>query len=112
MTGLKSFAAEGAPAILDFRIEKDAKAGWNVFLVTENFTFTPEAVNQPHVANTGHAHLYINGTKLARLYGPAYHIEALPFGPHDLEVVLNTNEHAQYTILGRPVSAELTFTVQ
>jgi hypothetical protein len=105
-------AAEGAPAITGFRIEKDAVGGWNVFVETENFTFAPELVNTDNVDNTGHAHLYINGTKLARLYGPAHHIEALPFGPHDFRVVLNTNQHEEYAIAGRPIAAELTLTVE
>jgi len=104
--------AEGAPEIVDFRVEKDASSGWNVFVTTQNFEFTPENVNQPHVAGQGHAHLYINGSKLARLYGPAYHIESLPFGPHELRVVLETNEHHEYAIVGRPIDKTIEINVE
>jgi hypothetical protein len=105
-------AAEGAPKILDFRVEKDASGGWNVFVVTENFVFAPESVNQPHMAGQGHAHLYINGTKLARLYGPVFHIEALPFGPHDMRIVLTTNDHHDYAIAGRPIEKTIEINVE
>ena len=105
-------SAQDAPEIVDFRVEKDASGGWNVFITTQNFTFTPEHVNQPHVAGEGHAHLYINGSKLARLYGPAYHIESLPYGPHEMRVVLETNEHHEYAIAGRPIDKTIEINVE
>lgn len=105
-------AAETAPKIVEFRIVKDAVEGWNVFVAIQKFEFAPELVNGSNVDNKGHAHLYINGSKLARLYGPAYHIESLPFGPHEMKIVLNTNGHEEYAILGRPIQAVLTLDVQ
>jgi len=105
-------AAQAAPTIVAFRIVKDTVGGWNVFVATRNFEFAPELVNGPHVDNKGHAHLYIDGSKLARLYGPAYHIESLPFGPHEMKVVLNTNGHEEYAIRGRPIQAVLAIDVQ
>lgn len=104
--------ADGAPEITAFRIEKDAVGGFNVFLATENFTFAPEEVNGADVEGHGHAHLYVNGVKLARLYGPALHIPELPFGPLDFRVALNTNNHSEYAILGVPIDARATFTVE
>lgn len=105
-------AAKGAPEIVEFRVVKDAVEGWNVFFATRNFAFAPELVNTRHVEGKGHAHLYINGSKLARLYGPAYHIDSLPFGPHEMKIVLNTNMHEEYAILGRPIQAVLSIDAQ
>lgn len=104
--------AEGAPKITSFRIEKDAMSGYNVFIATENFTFTPEDAGKADVDGHGHAHLYINGAKIARMYGPALHVTELPFGPHDFRVALNTNNHSEYAVDGRPIEARIEFTVE
>lgn len=97
--------AEGAPRITSFRAEKDPAGGWNIFVTVENFDFAPELVNTPAAAGKGHAHIYAEGVKIARVYGPAYHIADLPRGPIELRFVLNTNDHAEYSIMGRPIEA-------
>src|SRR5215510_1606955 len=56
------------------RLTRDAADGFNLALDVSNFTFTPERVNTPNEQNTGHAHLYINGQKIARLYSPWMHL--------------------------------------
>jgi hypothetical protein len=71
----------------------DAMAGWNLELQITNFEFAPERVNQGSSTAEGHAHLYVNGKKLARLYGPWYHLEALPPGRHEITASLNSNNH-------------------
>ena len=35
-------------------------------LVTENFTFTPEKIDQESEGSEGHAHVYVDGKKIAR----------------------------------------------
>ncbi|MEM1387031.1 MAG: hypothetical protein AAF748_03835 [Pseudomonadota bacterium] len=99
--------AEGAPQI-EISVEKDGGAGWNLYVETENFTFTPRAVNAPTRPNEGHAHIYINDEKLGRLYGGAYHIADLPPGTHVISVSLNGNAHEVFAVDGVPIAAEVT----
>ena len=57
------------------RLGKDAhtKGAFNLFVDLENFRFTPEEVNKTSRINEGHAHLYLNGKKVTRLYGILFH---------------------------------------
>lgn len=86
-------------------VVRDAKAGWNVYLDVQNFKFAPEQVNRSHVANEGHAHLYIDGVKLTRLYGTAYHVASLPAGKHVISVSLHANDHSELVLEDVPISA-------
>ena len=63
---------------------------------TENFQFTPTTPDSTHVMGQGHAHLYLNGMKLQRMYGSTATIGALPAGRYHIAVSLNTNDHRTY----------------
>lgn len=93
-------------------VTKDPKSGHNLQVITENFIFAPTAASGPHVAGQGHAHVYANGVKLGRLYGPWVHLDALPTGEVEIEVTLNANDHRQFTIGGTPISAKTTTDVE
>lgn len=69
---------------LDFVIAMDAVSGWNLHIQASNFRFAPESVNRPHKDGESHAHVYINGVKLARIHGPWFHIGALAKGQNRL----------------------------
>lgn len=94
-------------------ITPDLMGGYNIELQTENFQFTPENVNTPHVPNEGHAHLFVNGRKINRLYGNWYLLSAneLEFGSNTIVVTLNANDHSELTYNGLHIQAEqiLTF---
>jgi len=105
-------AADGAPAIREFRIEPDPAGGWNVVLDTANFSFVLDDATDVPAGHVGHAHLFINGTEFGMLYEPVSHIDDLPFGEHDFRVVLNDQQHAEYAITGRPIEARLSLTVE
>lgn len=100
-------AAELAPQI-DLVVLQDAAAGWNVLIETENFRFAPEAVNQEAIVGEGHGHIYVDGEKIARLYGPAYHLSDLGPGEHVITVTLNANDHSIYAVDGEEISATVT----
>lgn len=85
--------------------------GFQVAVTTQNFRFAPDLVDGPHQPGTGHGHLYLNGLKLQRLYTPQAAIGALPPGTHQVKVVLNTNDHRAYAVVGEPVAATATITV-
>ena len=93
------------PPRLAIALHKDPVKGWNVELVTENFEFAPAAAGLEPKDGEGHAHLYIDGEKVARIYNQWYHIPNLPAGEHEITVTLNANNHAGISVEGRPVRA-------
>lgn len=74
-------------------VHPDAVRGWNLELVVTNFAFAPEMINQENELNKGHAHLYINGEKITRIYGNWYYLPELPVGENEIKITLNTNQH-------------------
>ena len=72
-----------------------------------NFTFTPSAINKDPVDNEGHAHLYINGEKITRVYGNWVHIPSslLVTGPNAVSVTLNGNDHSEWARDGKSISS-------
>ena len=83
--------------------------GYNLALEVRNYRFTPENVGAVAVANEGHAHLYINGQKIARLYSPWRHLPRSLFhdGPNRLQVELNANDHSIWGVAGEPIGADV-----
>ena len=85
--------------------------GVNVRINAENWRWAPENVNGANIAGEGHAHIYVNGAKINRVYGPDYHIKNLPPGEHQIRVTLNANGHNALLVDGEPVEAATTVTV-
>lgn len=86
-------------------VHPDAMRGWNLEVKVSNFKFAPEKVNQESKATEGHAHLYINGKKLTRLYGSWYYLSSLEPGSNKITVTLNTNGHEDLVNKGKPIEA-------
>ena len=93
-----------APSV-EMAVTKDAVAGWNVHIKTANFRFAPENASGAHVAGEGHAHLYVDGRKIARVYGSWFHIDKLPENGAEVRVTLNTNDHRDIKVGGKRVEA-------
>ncbi len=92
---------------LKLEVLKDKISGWNVHMITTDFRFTPENVNQPHQEGEGHAHLYINKKKI-RVYSPYFHIMSLPKGKVTIRATLNANTHAEYTLDKNVIADSIT----
>ncbi len=88
----------------------DSKDGYNLRVVTKNYTFTPEKVGNAPVPNQGHAHIYVNDAKIARLYGEWFNISssALKDGSNVIEVTLNADDHSEWVINGKHISDTVT----
>lgn len=84
-------------------LHPDQKKGWNLEIKTTNFKFEPEQVNQSSKLGEGHAHLYINGQKITRLYSNWYYLETLPSGKHEIMVELNDNQHRILSSQGKAI---------
>ena len=103
---------EGQPQPdIALNVEPDAMRGWNVNAAVSNFAFAPERVNQTSNIAEGHAHLYINGEKITRLYSPWYYIPDLPAGEHEIRVELNANGHETLMSGGEAIADTVTVTV-
>lgn len=85
-------ADDNAPTVAA-TVVKDPMSGWNLQIEVTNFRFTPQSASLTHVDGEGHAHAYVNGEKIARIYGNWLHIEHLPEGDVTVEVELNSNDH-------------------
>ncbi len=80
---------------VEINVEKDMMKGYNLTLAVENFTFVPENVNNGKDSqNEGHAHIYVNGEKLTRLYSTSFYLGEDQVKAGDkVSVTLNTNTH-------------------
>lgn len=65
-----------------------------------------------HKPGEGHAHVYVNGAKIGRLYGPWLHLPNLPKGEVTVEVTLNANDHRPLAVNGAPITAREVLTVE
>lgn len=90
---------------IDMSVTEDSKSGWNIVLNTSNFKFTPENVGKENVEGEGHAHLYVDGEKVARLYGNFYHYDGKFEGTKKFKVTLNSNDHSEYSKDGKIIEA-------
>ena len=80
---------------VDLIVHKDLKSGWNAQIITKNFVFAPENVSTNHVTGQGHAHIYIDGVKINRVYSEWHHLGSLEPGIHKISVKLSTNDHRE-----------------
>ena len=97
-------AGRAAPS-LKILLTRDAVRGWNLHVQTRNFKFAPEHASGKHVEGEGHAHIYVNGKKIARLYGPWFHIGELSAAGAEVRVTLNANDHRDLMVGGKAVAA-------
>ncbi|MEP3394134.1 MAG: copper chaperone PCu(A)C [Litoreibacter sp.] len=85
--------------------------GGEISIAVENFTFVRAENDAPHVPNHGHAHIYLNGLKLGRLYDTAFSLGPILPGAYELVVSLNSNTHQPYMNGDVPVQSALSFTI-
>jgi peptidoglycan hydrolase-like protein with peptidoglycan-binding domain len=93
--GLEADGWDAIPSVA-VALYEDAMDGYNLEVALEHFVFAPERVNGAVAEGEGHAHVYVNGEKYARLYGPWLHLPADLFrkGDNTVRVTLNANSHA------------------
>lgn len=104
-------SAENAPTVA-MMLKPDPLAGYNLRVTVDRFAFSPEGASLAHQPGQGHAHVYINGEKLSRLYGEWMHIASLPKGKVTVEVTLNSNDHRPLAVNGTPISTSMSLNVE
>jgi hypothetical protein len=107
---------------LSLKLLKDSMSGYNLILDTQRYDLSvPPAgkMNMQQMMSAtmnpssgflqGHAHLYINGVKIQRIYGPALHLPATLFkrGINTISVTLNNHGHMYWTAQGKKIVATL-----
>ena len=92
-----------APTI-EISVYEDSKSGYNLEIETTNFEFV-STYNFENIQSDifrGHAHLYINGEKVSRLYSGSYYLGDLE-GYNEITVTLNTNDHKDLALEGETI---------
>ncbi len=99
------------PISVAITAEPDAHGGVEVQIATEGFQFAPDLVDQPHTPGAGHAHIYVDGVKLGRVFESDYRIDPLSPGQHEIRVSLNSNDHSELLFDGAKVESTVTVVV-
>ncbi|MFT4914355.1 MAG: hypothetical protein ACI85V_000128 [bacterium] len=97
---------EGPAPDLSLEVTQELGDFVNLHIIADGFTFTPETVNLDPTPGTGHAHIYVDGIKIARVYGPWFHVENVAPG-QTIRVTLNADNHALWGIDDHPIVAEI-----
>jgi hypothetical protein len=103
------------PVKVTISLKDDAMAGYNIRINTRNFRWAPQHASMKHVAGEGHAHLYVDGVKVARVYSAWFHLNTSPLnlksGVHVVTVSLNGNDHRTYELDGKLLEATAPITI-
>ncbi|MBS2035976.1 hypothetical protein JST97_13385 [bacterium] len=100
------------PAIKSVKISADAKVGFNLHLLTSNWIFDTHQLGDRTTSTKGHklaygyVHLYVNGRKRNRIYGPDFYLKEIDLDPgsNQLEFVLASPQHGCWRVDGKRVS--------
>ena len=87
-------------------VVQDPKSGYNAHITLTNFVFAPEHASAGFVPGEGHAHIYVNGIKINRVYGEWYYLGTLQKGTNEVVVRISTNDHKELTYQGSPIEAK------
>ena len=102
---------KGTAPTISLDVSKDPTGGFNVEVITTNFQWTPENASATHIEGQGHAHVYLAGQKIIRLYNNWFHLTTFQFaaisGEQLLRVELVGNDHAPITANAMQISSEL-----
>ncbi|WP_083270898.1 hypothetical protein [Bacillus marinisedimentorum] len=103
-------AAQNIPSV-SISVSQDPSGSWLLKTETKHFAFQPEKAGTDEASfQEGHAHIYVDGKKINRLYGNYYNLGELQSGRHEITVSLNSNNHALFTYEGKEISdSEIVF---
>ena len=100
-----------SPTIALVRAPNVSADGFAVEISVENFELVQIEDHAPHVDGQGHAHVYLNGFKLGRLYEERFEVGSLLAGDYVLTVALNSNDHRPYISEGVPIAVTYKFSL-
>lgn len=88
-----------APPTVQVRADALGNGRYRLYLDTAAFVFTDICVADADAVPVGHAHVHVNGAKVASAYTPVVDIGPLEPGTHVIDVVLRGQDHRP--IIGR-----------
>lgn len=105
---VQELSADEAPTV-QIIVKPEGGCAYNLHIITQKFQFAPENVNGAYAPGEGHAHIYVDDIKRARVYSEWFHFTAKP-SAKTVKVTLNSNDHATLASGGVPIeaTAELT----
>ena len=99
------------PVGVDISAEVEDGGGVIVHVTAEGWRWAPESMDMEHEPGAGHAHIYVDGVKVGRVYNSRYRLSDLESGERHILVTLNTNDHKRLTLNGNPVEASAIVTI-
>lgn len=102
---------ENIPTFALIEVVEETSDSYNLHVQIDNWTFTPEQTGDPTVPNEGHAHVYVDGVKVGRMYSNWFHLGDLEAGERTVTVTLNGNDHTNFVVNGEIVGAETAVTI-
>ena len=90
---------------IELSVFRDETDGINLHINTNKYELnSPNAAYQGKYLS-GHAHLFVNGTKVQRVYGSYVHLPKSLFkgGVNQIAVSLNSHQHENYTKKGQNI---------
>ena len=97
--------------VVSVEVRPDVKVGFNLKVKVDGFDFNVASLGQREVTPEGrkrafgYLHLYVNGKKRNRLYGPDFYLKEIDLEPgrNQLRLVLATHLHGNWTSQGQPI---------
>lgn len=102
---------DNVPEVTLIEVIQEAPGSYILHVEIENWQFTPEKTGESANPNEGHAHVYVDGIKVGRMYSPWLHLGDLSEGEHQVVVTLNGNDHTEFVVDGELIGAETAVTV-
>jgi hypothetical protein len=111
-THKKLVIPQGEPIpTVSVKIYPDPMGGYNLQIETTNFKFAPENIGKTNSFREGHAHLYVDGKKITRIYSNWFYLSDLAAGERKITITLNSNEHEELLAEDRKIEAIATILV-
>lgn len=85
--------------------------GFRLDLSTEAFRFTEVCLPEAAAIPVGHAHIHVDGVKVAAAYQPVVYLDALTPGQHRITAVLRGQDHRALVDGNGLIMAELRIVV-
>ncbi|WP_147113441.1 hypothetical protein [Tateyamaria sp. syn59] len=100
-----------APPTVQVRADALGGGRYRLYLDTRNFAFTDICVLEAEAAPIGHAHIHVDGAKVASAFFPVIDIGPLDPGAHHIDVVLRGQDHRALIAQGAMVQGHTRLVV-
>lgn len=109
---MKMLTEEDVIPTVSIEANEDPVSGFNVQISVTDFSFAPQNAGVEAVDGEGHAHLYVDGVKIGRVYGEWVYVGNLEAGLHEIKVSLNSNMHETLMFNGQEIADSVVVVVE